>query len=47
MYHDSYEYTTGWAPDLFEQFQRRRGYRLQAHVAELFARNGDDQHRRG
>ena len=43
MYHDSYEYTTGWAPDLFEQFKHRRGYRLQLHVAELFAADGDDR----
>jgi hypothetical protein len=43
MYHDSYEYTTSWAADLFQQFERRRGYRLQPHVAELFAADGDEQ----
>lgn len=35
MYHDSYEYRTSWSPDLLEQFRKRRGYRLQDHLAEL------------
>ena len=29
MYHDSYEYSSDWSPDLFAQFEKRRGYRLQ------------------
>jgi hypothetical protein len=37
MYHDSYEYHgAAWAPDLFAEFARRRGYGLEAHRAELF-----------
>jgi len=42
MYHDSYEYNNDWSPDLFEQFERRRGYRLQDHLPEFFAENGGD-----
>ena len=38
MYHDSYEYTTGWSPDLFAEFEHRRGYRLQHHVAAAVRR---------
>ena len=37
MYHDSYEYRTSWSPDLLAQFEKRRGYRLQDHLAELAA----------
>ena len=36
MYHDSYEYATEWAPDVFEQFEKRRGYRLQDHLPAFF-----------
>ena len=36
MYHDSYEYATEWAPDIFEQFEKRRGYRLQDHLPAFF-----------
>ena len=31
FYHDSYEYKSDWAPDLFARFEKRRGYRLQDH----------------
>ena len=37
MYHDSYEYRSDWAPDLFDAFQKRRGYRLQEELPALFA----------
>jgi len=32
QYHDSYEYRCDWAPSLFEEFEKRRGYRLQDHL---------------
>jgi hypothetical protein len=35
QFHDSYEYEGNWCSDFFEQFEKRRGYRLQDHVAEL------------
>lgn len=43
MYHDSYEYNSTWSPDLFEQFQKRRGYRLQDYLPELFAKEPADR----
>ena len=36
QYQDSYEYRSSWAPDLFAQFERRRGYRLQDELPALF-----------
>ena len=36
FYHDSYEYFCNWADDLFDEFQRRRGYRLQTELPSLF-----------
>jgi len=39
MYHDSFEYRANWSPDMFEQFERRRGYDLRKHLDALF---GDD-----
>jgi hypothetical protein len=36
MYHDSYEYRSDWAPDLFQSFEKRRGYRLQNELPALF-----------
>jgi hypothetical protein len=35
VYHDSYEYQSNWSPDLFAQFEKRRGYRLQPHLPAL------------
>ncbi len=43
MYHDSYEYNTQWAPDFPEQFEKRRGYRLQDHAADLFDESGSER----
>ena len=40
MYHDSYEYQSDWAPDLFAAFKQRRGYRLQDQLPALFASPG-------
>ena len=42
MYHDSYEYNSNWAPDLFEQFERRRGYRLQTELPALLGNETND-----
>jgi hypothetical protein len=36
FYHDSYEYQCDWADDLFAEFQRRRGYRLEEELPALF-----------
>jgi hypothetical protein len=47
MYNDSYEYHGAmWSPDLYEQFAKRRGYRLEAHRAELFGTATNDAARR-
>lgn len=32
FYHDSYEYICDWSPNLLQQFEWRRGYRLQDHL---------------
>ncbi len=42
QYMDSYEYRSSWAPDLFVQFQQRRGYRLQDELPALFGKTEDD-----
>jgi hypothetical protein len=42
QYMDSYEYRSSWAPDLFAQFERRRGYRLQDELPALFGTAEDD-----
>jgi hypothetical protein len=42
LYHDSYEYVANWAPDLFAQFEQRRGYRLQSHLEKFFGKTPDD-----
>lgn len=43
MYHDSYEYRSDWAPDFFAQFEKRRGYRLQAELPALFGKEDTDR----
>lgn len=35
QFHDSYEYEGNWCDDFFTQFEQRRGYRLQNHLAAL------------
>ena len=42
IYQDSYEYQSDWSPDLFAQFERRRGYRLQDHLPQLFGAETDE-----
>jgi hypothetical protein len=32
QYHDSYEYKLDWSPVLFDEFEKRRGYRLQDYL---------------
>ena len=41
MYQDSYEYKSDWSPDFFAQFEKRRGYKLQAELPALFGTNRD------
>ena len=43
VYQDSYEYQSQWSPDLFAEFQKRRGYRLQEHLPELFGKSKDER----
>ena len=43
MYHDSYEYNSNWSPDLFAQFEKRRGYRLQTELPALFGKVTNDR----
>ena len=43
MYHDSYEYRSEWSPDFFAQFEKRRGYRLQAELPALFGKEDTDR----
>jgi hypothetical protein len=42
QYQDSYEYKSDWAPDLFTEFEKRRGYKLQTELPALFGTNRDD-----
>lgn len=42
QYHDSFEYDGNWTPDLFDEFEKRRGYRLQDHLTALFG-EGDPE----
>ncbi len=43
MYHDSFEYGANWSPDLFAEFERRRGYRLQEELPALFGEGTDER----
>lgn len=36
MYHDSFEYQANWSPALFDEVERRRGYKLQLELPALF-----------
>ena len=44
FFNDSYEvYGADWAPDLLEQFAKRRGYKLEEHFLEFFGHvQGED-----
>jgi hypothetical protein len=41
-FHDSFEYTGNWSPELFEAFERYRGYDLRPHLRELAGRGDPD-----
>jgi hypothetical protein len=43
MYHDSYEYNCNWSPDLLAEFEKRRGYKLQAELPLLFGKEENDR----
>lgn len=43
MYHDSFEYDSNWSPDLFRQFEKRRGYRLEEQLPALFSDRPDER----
>jgi hypothetical protein len=42
QYHDSYEYRSEWSPELFAEFEKRRGYRLQTELPALFGTAADE-----
>ena len=42
-YHDSFEYHVNWSPDLFAQFEKRRGYRLQNELPALLGKESNDR----
>jgi len=42
FYHDSYEYRGDWTPELFDRFQKRRGYDLKDRLPELFSEAQND-----
>jgi hypothetical protein len=44
QFHDSYEYDSDWAPDFFDQFEKRRGYKLQDELPALFEGKGEPDH---
>ena len=44
-YQDSYEYRSDWSPDLFAEFAKRRGYRLEEHLPAFVANEGDEARR--
>jgi hypothetical protein len=46
FYHDSYEYVGDWSPDLFVEFEKRRGYRLQENLDAMFGEANDVRGRR-
>ena len=47
IYNDSYEnWGQNWTPDLFEQFQVRRGYDLRAHLPQLSPSDKSDEAQR-
>lgn len=43
FYHDSYEYQCDWSDELFDEFERRRGYRLQDELPALFGEGDADR----
>lgn len=41
-YHDSYEYSCNWSPEVFDLFEKNRGYRLQEHLPALMGEGDAD-----
>ncbi len=46
IYHDSYEYANNWSDDLFEYFEKRRGYKLEGELNALAGNGNEDRIRR-
>ena len=43
FFNDSYEvYGADWTPGIFTEFAKRRGYKLEEHLPELFLNEGED-----
>lgn len=43
FFNDSYEvYGADWTPDLFEQFEKRRGYKLEDYLPEFISKEASD-----
>lgn len=42
QYHDSYEYKSDWSPVFLQEFEKRRGYRLQDELPALFNKATND-----
>ncbi len=45
QYHDSFEYSADWCPELLAEFKARRGYDLGEHLDAFFAKDGDEERR--
>jgi len=43
QYHDSYEYKSDWSPDFFQQFEKRRGYKLQTELPAVFGKQNNER----
>lgn len=43
VYHDSYEYRSEWAPDFLDQFEKRRGYKLQRELPALLSKDNKER----
>ncbi|MDE3068670.1 MAG: hypothetical protein KGJ60_14130 [Verrucomicrobiota bacterium] len=43
VFQDSYEYRTDWAPDFLAQFEKLRGYRLQAVLPAIFGEQQEEE----
>lgn len=39
QYHDSFEYGANWCPEMLDEFKKRRGYELRAHLKTLFGKD--------
>ncbi len=46
MYHDSFEYSGNWSPDLLDEFAKRRGYKLEDEFEALAGHSDPEQNAR-